>query len=436
MSDLTPIATQTTNVRMKTNTQRARLMVTDSAGILKRLYLIQRELVLAQAGWMPGTAHWESKLLLPETLWQDALVARELRQRVLELRYPERTIDAGGDAPVIALVRAFRDAPDGPSYIAALRSMIKPWLRNGYVRYLELMDPLDDAPTTRILRQAISDIDDQLVLWERAAGPLATADAAYAQALAAGLGDPLADDGERTLPATVTPFAIARKGARDSRFAPVRYYWPDALDRGFGAGTGLQLQVRAAVHHINEVWAAEMAAASLFDLAEQADAEFLFDGARWCYDEIRHCRMGYTRLREWGFSDGEMPLGSFQYDAGARCDALTRLGIIFFFESTYIHTKPERSKILGAWGDRVSSHDLDFDWADEQIHTHYGNRWLKYFLEQAGDPRKPMEVRGDAEAAVRAEQLDASATDRNTLEDTFYRMMRKAEAMATEADAS
>src|SRR5690606_33259340 len=105
------------------------------------------------------------------------------------------------------------------------------------------------------------------------------------------------------------PFAIARLGARDPRFRAVRFGWPDSLDPSFGPGEGLRLQVRQSVHHLNEVWAAEMAAASLYDLAEAGGAEFILDAARWCYDEIRHCRMGWRRLSTWGFQMHEMPLG-------------------------------------------------------------------------------------------------------------------------------
>ena len=422
----------TTTLRLPAKTTRAQLMVGESATILKRFYLIQRELVLMQAGWMPNTAHWERKLLLPEFLWQDALVARELRQRVLELRYPERNIDVGQDDVLIRMVRAFRDAPDELDFVWGLRYALKPKLHEAYQRYLQIMDPLDDAPTTRILRQALSDIDEQYTRWDAV---LDGAASERAQTLAQAMGDLLATTAAQSMPDCATqhpPFQIARYGARDPRFKQVRFYWPDALDRSFGAGSGLQLQVRQGVHHLNEVWAAEMAAACIFDLVEEADAEFLFDAARWCFDEIRHCRMGYTRLGEWGFEMGEMPLGSFQYDAGARCDALTRLGIIFFFESTYIHTKPERAKIFGEWGDRVSSHDMDFDWADEQIHTHYGTRWLKYFLELRNDTRRPVDFRIQAEAAVKAEQMSATEEDKWDVQFVFSEMMARATAWAAD----
>jgi uncharacterized ferritin-like protein (DUF455 family) len=427
---------------------RARLMVADSASILKRFYLIQRELVLMQAGWVPGTDHWQSKLLLPECLWQDALVAEEFRRRVLELRFPRREIIVGDDAPIIRLVQQFRNAPTGVAFIEGLRQVLKPLLRTTYRNYLNRIDRLDDAPTVRILRQVIADIQQQLERWAIVAN---NAFKAYPERRAVTKQWIL---GARTIGQTMenllgpspgdfvfpnvtvfggSEFAISRTGARDRRFNLNRFAWPDNLDRSISAGVGLQLQVRQSVHHLNELWAAEMAAACLFDLAADAEPEFLTDVARWCFDEIRHCRMGFTRLSEWGFPMSEMSLGTFPYDAGADASPLTRLAMIFYFESTYIHTKPERAKIFGDWGDKVSSHDMDFDWADEQIHTHLGTRWLKYFLEKQGDSRRPTDLGPEAEACVKKAIAGATESDRAKTRAAFETMMKRARQLAVKS---
>ncbi len=436
------------SLRIPAPDARARLMVADSASILKRFYLIQRELVLMQAGWLPGTDHWQSKLLLPECLWQDALVAEEFRRRVLELRFPRREIIVGDDAPIILLLRQFRNAPNGVAFIEALRQVLKPLLRTVYRNYLNRIDRLDDAPTVRILQHEIADIQEQLERWAIVAHD---AFKAYpdrhaatrqwivgARTIAKALGNLLGPSPVDSVMPNVAEFggvefAISRTGVRDRRFNLNRFAWPDNLDRSIGPGVGLQLQVRQSVHHLNEVWAAEMAAACLFDLAAEAEPEFLTDVARWCFDEIRHCRMGFTRLSEWGFPMSEMSLGTFPYDAGADANSLTRLAMIFYFESTYIHTKPERAKIFGDWGDKVSSHDMDFDWADEQIHTHFGTRWLKYFLEKQGDSRRPSDFGSEAEACVKQAIATATKTDRAMTQGAFETMMKRAQQLAVKS---
>jgi uncharacterized ferritin-like protein (DUF455 family) len=417
---------QNTGLLTPADKSRGLLMVADSASILKRFYWLQRELVRFAAGWMPGVSNWQSKLLLPEFLWQDALICNELRQRVLELRYPLREIDLPPDESLVELWSGFAAAPSGEAFTQGLWRIVKPLFRTALSAYLQQADHLDDGPTIRILTQAIEDIDHQLARAQAASDDLQIALPDRANSIkrwcegleqwSRALGDLLAPTqmiGEFD-PSRFggKPFSIQRLGERDPRFRRLKFAWPDMLDPKFGAGEGLRLQVRQAVHHLNEVWAAEMAAASLYDLSGEADHEFLVDAARWCYDEIRHCRMGFTRLREWGFTLDRMPLCAFSYNAGAESDALTRLGIIFYFESTYIHTKSQRMKIFGQAGDRVSSHDMDFDWADEQIHAHYGSKWLGHFLKKRGDTRAPVRFRSQAEDCIEAYRRGASEADR------------------------
>ncbi|MBL9215426.1 MAG: DUF455 family protein [Opitutaceae bacterium] len=404
---------------------RAHLMVTQSATILRRLYFLERELVRLAAGWLPGTAHWEAKLLLPEVMWESSLLTRELRQRILELRYPERRIAPDVDEPWVQLFRRCGDAPGAPAFLVAVAEVVKPALLVAYRRYQEVADRLDDGPTQYLLRHGIADLEAQVVrLRAAAAAALAAAPGeaaaarAWSKAVAAVFGAISADDllqapappSADALVAAGRPLAISRHAARDPRFHRVAFAWPDRHTPGH-PGEGIRLRARQAVHHVNEVWAAEMAAACLYDLAPAAPPEFLEEAARWCYDEIRHCRMGYERLRTWGFSDAEIPLDAFSYDAGAAADPLVRLGIIFYFEATYIHTKKERTIIFGAMGDRLSAHDMDFDWADELIHTHYGKRWLEAFLAQSGDARSVADIKEEARQAVLRLQARATPED-------------------------
>ena len=419
-------------------------MVAESADVLKRFYLLERELVRMQAGWLPAIECWEAKLALPELLWQDALVARQLRERILELRYPERRIGVDADRPLVDFYGAFTAGPNELAFLMALARVVKPQVRALFADYLHAADSLDDAPSAQFLQHAVIDLDRQIerldALVSDLAGrrpDLAPAAGRWTRAVGAAVAalPPRGFHG-RLLPAMPDfdvvaaggrPFVVSRIGMRDRRFHRVRFAWPDR-HMPQPAGEGVQLQVRQAVHHLNEVWAAEMAAACLFDLLEDAPHDFLDDASRWCFDEIRHCRMGYERLKDWGFAEDEMPLDSFSYDAGEKTDAIVRLGIIYFFETTYIHTKPARAKIFGADGDRLGSHDMDFDWADELIHTHYGNKWLAHFLEREGAGRKPSDIKALAEQSVVTLQQSATPADRAAAAAIFEDLMAKARA--------
>jgi len=115
-----------------TQANRDTLMVPDAAAILKRFYFLCRELVLMEAGWLASTEHWEMKILLPEILWQDSITVGSLRQRVLELRFPEREIDLSPDEGLVALWRQLYNAPDAFAFSEALRRAIKPALRGHF----------------------------------------------------------------------------------------------------------------------------------------------------------------------------------------------------------------------------------------------------------------------------------------------------------------
>jgi hypothetical protein len=55
-----------------------------------------------------------------------------------------------------------------------------------------------------------------------------------------------------------------------------------------------------------------------------------------------------------------------------------------------------------SYGDSLSEHDMDFDWADETLHASYGKRWLKELLAARGqDLSAYEEVRKHCEKLVR-----------------------------------
>ena len=68
---------------------------------------------------------------------------------------------------------------------------------------------------------------------------------------------------------------------------------------------------------------------------------------------------------------------------GAQPLAATMTGAAFLG----IDVDPERIKKFTEYADDVSRHDMDFDWADETRHAHYGNVWLEKLLQVRGADR-------------------------------------------------
>ncbi|HLV87081.1 MAG TPA: DUF455 family protein [Candidatus Sulfotelmatobacter sp.] len=373
---------------------RGRWMRHDTAHLLKRFFFCERALLLSQAAWLPKIASLPVKLGLAQAIWEDALVADALRERVFELRYPSRLLEEeGADAVLIALFQNLLESPSVSAFLLAIASVLAPALRDAYRQYLDLSDPIADAPTRRFLSSALADKVRQCqsaegwCLEARSAEEGTASAHSWANAMADHLQaiggisvvEPQCSTSIERLPGS-TPYSTPDKPARDPRFWPCRFYWPDNVDSTFPYGEGTALQMRAAVSHLNEVWAVETGGVILSSFAKSLPWEWVRDAARWTYDESRHCHMGYDRLLQWGFRPAEIPLGTYIYESTAGQDPIYRLGMLFFFETKNIQKKQQRSRLFHSYGDSLSEHDMDFDWADETMHAGFGKHWLKEIL--------------------------------------------------------
>lgn len=401
------------------------LMRLQSASVLSRFHYLERALVFSCAAWIPAVRRLESKAVLARAAWQDAMTADALRGRVFELRYPDRTLARDADDSLVRLFDASLHAPSAGAMLRLLSEVLVPELSAAYQRYLAISDLIADGPSHRFLDLALREKVEQRREVARAAElELKPEDAGAAEAWLSEFRDRLEQLGGVSLeqtpevpepPRIVTPgreFVLREDPARDERYAPCNFYWPDAFDGEFPYGQGFQLQLRAAISHLNEVWAVETAAAILHGLSGPLGWEFTRDAARWLYDESRHMLMGKHRLEWWGFEPRQIPLGAYIYESCRGEDVLYRLGMLAYFETKNIGKKKKRAAEFKRVGDTTSGHDMDFDWADESIHAGYGRRWLKAALAAADRPAKDWH-----EVVSHCEQLVADRIARATDEE-------------------
>jgi uncharacterized ferritin-like protein (DUF455 family) len=424
---------------------RDRLLRLDSAVVLKRFFYVERALVLACAGWVPAVHRVDTKELLGRAAWEDAMTAEALRQRVFELHYPDRTLDVGSEQPLVTACEAALHAPSGAALLLALARLYVPAQGRAYEDYLSTSDDIADGPTRRFLEVACRDKArqaDEFAAATEAELTVRPDERAPAEEWVANLGARLERVGGLTLepPEAVdvevvvapgAPFELAQTPARDERYRVGSFYWPDTVDPSYPYGDGLRLQLRSAISHLNEVWAAETAGAILEGLARPLGWEFVFDAARWLYDESRHMEMGRRRLEWWGLDPADVPLGTYIYEACRGEDVIYRLGMLAFFETKNIGRKRERADAFGGLGDRTSQRDMDFDWADEAIHAGYGRRWLRRALEARGrDPATWPEVVSRCEELVRARVERATAQEHAEITAVADALVERAEAIA------
>ncbi len=388
----------------------------DTAHILKRFFFCERSLLVSQAAWIPAVAPLDIKTGLARFIWQSAETADALRTRVFELRFPSRLLEEEGtDHALIELFGAVKNSPSVPAFLLSVGRVLLPALRDAFQEYLQVSDSIADGPTHRFLSLAVAEKTEQIAAFEKW-GKAALDDSSglresahkWAQAVAKRLSDVGGVGVEPSSSAASTGplpgskiYAIPDKPARDSSFWPCRFYWPDVVDPAYPYGEGMQLQLRSAISHLNEVWAIENGGLMLSAFADVLPWEWIHNAARWTYDESRHCRMGYERLMAWGLNPADIPLGTYIYESASGEDPIYRLGMLYFFETKNIRHKPARTQLFHAYGDAVSEHDMDFDWADETMHAGYGKHWLKELLAVRGqDPTAYDQVRENCEKLV------------------------------------
>ncbi len=429
--------------------RRARWMRFDTAQLLKRFFFCERSLLVSEAQWIPAIAPLEVKTSLARYVWQSAETAHALRERIFELRFPSRLLeDEGSDRALIELFSAVKDSPSVPAFLLSVGKVLLPNLRDAYQSYLDASDLIADGPTHRFLKLAIAEKTEQISafeLWIEAAlsqDPEARPEAsAWADEVAkrlsmtggVGVEPSVFSAATGPLPGTKA-YSIPVRPARDQRFWPCRFYWPDIVDPSYPYGEGVQLQLRAAISHINEVWAIEAGGVILSAFADILPWDWIYNSARWTYDESRHCRMGYERLMTWGLDPADIPLGTYIYESATQGDAAdiptNLLGMLFFFETKNIRHKPERARLFHSYGDAVSEHDMDFDWADETLHASYGKRWLKELLAIRGqDPAAYDEVRKNCETLVKDYVGTATQAEITDLKKVANQLLNKAQRL-------
>ena len=371
----------------------------DTAQLLKRFFFCERSLLVSMAAWIPAIAPLEIKTGLARFIWQSAENAHALRNRVFELRFPSRLLEEEGtDTALIELFGAVKDSPSVPAFLLSVGKILLPALRDCYQAYLEASDSIADGPTHRFLSLALSEKVEQIRVFEDWAESALSGNPELREGALAwteAVGNRLSDvGGVGVAPSASAPaagplsgsktYTIPAHPARDPRFWPCRFYWPDIIDPNYPYGEGMQLQLRSAISHLNEVWAIAVGGVILSAFADLLPWEWIHDSGRWTYDESRHCQMGYERLITWGLEPAQIPLGTYIYESAAGEDPIYLLGMLYFFETKNIRHKPARAQLFHTYGDTLSEHDMDFDWADETMHAGYGKHWLKELLVARG----------------------------------------------------
>jgi uncharacterized ferritin-like protein (DUF455 family) len=114
--------------------------------------------------------------------------------------------------------------------------------------------------------------------------------------------------------------------------------------------------------------------------------------ARQAWDEARHVRVLYRRLKELGGYKGEFPITTLEWDITCACDNL--VGRITIqnrtLEAGAMDVIGGITQTMRAAGDEITAEILDGINTDEIQHVRFANRWIKKLAEK--NPRTLMQM--------------------------------------------
>lgn len=359
--------------------------VEEASALQRRLYRTVRETMRAMAGRIAGVAAWEAKKLLARHIWLDAEHADALRRRVLELRFPRVDVDVDVDRALIAVLAKLPSTHTDAEFLAGVYRVIKPAVIECMEAYLRRSDPLDDAPSHRLMRGMLVELHEELEafgsVWARFSEAERAATAPWEtwlrDALAHAGGIFGADSGapllERAGFSDRPRYRIPIPPKRDPRWQPAVTQVPPRPPR-----TPQEQQVWIAIDHVNELWACELPAAFIWHY-EGLPWSLYRDAARWAYDEMRHSEMGERRLRAYGFELGvDVPMVPDHWmGVGVPRGIESLLFVVHGLEQMGPKWKQQLKAELWQMGDPYSAQDCDYDWADESGHIRFGQEWIR-----------------------------------------------------------
>jgi len=181
---------------------------------------------------------------------------------------------------------------------------------------------------------------------------------------------------------------LRRDPARESCYKVVHL-----LTEMRNAGIDTPIELREFVHRDvnNEIQSVEIAAQTLADFPD-APWELRLCLARQCWDESRHAKLYYTRLRELGGYKGEFPITNHEWGVACIVGTLAaRLAIQNrAFEAGSLDVFLKMAQAFREIGDERTAEITEGILNDEIQHVRFANRWVKQLVKD--NPRVLLEI--------------------------------------------
>jgi len=314
-----------------------------------------------------------------------------LRSRIGEMREPPLGLEKIPHPALAVFFDEILATPSSAERIVALYEKAWPALRDAMRQYLAETHPLADAPSVRLCRHALLDIDD-ICAWGSKAAALLVPDIDRASqghwmslldvcmAAAGGLdGAKGGSHGTVTPYYSSKPFVFDGEPRRDARFS-------DPFNMGVNAEAFLydpQMPAPPKVlmmfyKRLREIDVPEMMS-SIIAQTPGKPWEYYRDMTRQLWDEARHAMMGEVGFVSLGLDWPSLVMVNFtwSHQLNSTLTPKERHAVLYFIEQGLMPKTGKRHEweVSKEAESPLAITFQDFDWADEVLHARIGRDW-------------------------------------------------------------
>ncbi|HEX3718829.1 MAG TPA: hypothetical protein VH595_12745 [Verrucomicrobiae bacterium] len=320
-----------------------------------------------------------------------------LRKRVGEMREPPLGLDVVPDKNLEIFFDEILAAPTTAELLAGLYTKAIPALKAAMQGHIQATNPLADAPSVRLCRFALLELEDMLRFGEQC---VANIPGKVAGEWLQFLDDCLAEAGgldgsleparkEIARVHSRKPYKFDGIPRRDERF-------PDPYNMGVNAEVFLYDESMPAdakvlmmfYKRLREIDVPEMMASIIAETPGKPWGYYR-DMTRQLWDEARHAMMGEVGFASVGVDWPKNVMINFTWSLGlnTQLTPMERHGVLYFIEQGLMPKNGKRYE----WEVGARSHHplsalfQDYDWADEVLHARIGRDWYLKEFKQASD---------------------------------------------------
>jgi hypothetical protein len=384
--------------------QRTGLSVEECVHRLKRFHYAFKRLHHTFTSRLTAEPAYELKMAFSYHSHLCAEHVSALRKRVGEMREPPLGLDVVPDKRLELFFNEILSAPTTEELLLGIYEKAVPAIKTGLERHLADTNPLVDHPSVRVVRHALSELNDILDYGTKAIACIVSSQAREAAKpwlallddclAAAGSLDGASEPVQKNLPLqhSAKPYKFDGFPKRDERF-------PDPYNMGVNAEVFLYDEqftpdpktLMMFYKRLREIDVPEMMASII---AETPDKPWGYyqDMTRQLWDEARHAMMGEVGFANLNINWPEKVMVNFTWSMAlnTQLKPIERHAVLYFIEQGLMPKTGKRFE----WEVGLASHNplaglfQDYDWADEVLHARVGRDW---YVSQIGDAKQAVQ---------------------------------------------